>query len=110
MRMHIDVAGGDNPSFCGNRPLAGSKVNFPDAGNLATPDTHVTVEPGISCAVDQPAVMNHDIEISHYASCSLACSSPYIIGDKTTTTVPPDGCIEMRQRLHKCDKQFEGKQ
>src|SRR6266404_263331 len=86
MRMHIDVAGGDNPSFGGNRPLARSGVNFANARNLATLDSHVTVEPGISCAVDQPAAMNHDIEISHYASCSLACSSPYIIGDKITTT------------------------
>jgi hypothetical protein len=76
VRVHVDIAWSDDPSFGGNRSLPGVRINFANADNLAALYCHVTVEPRIACAIDQPATVNHDIELTHYASRRLVLLKP----------------------------------
>jgi hypothetical protein len=65
MSVHVDVTGCDDVTFRRDGALAGVGIDLADADNLAVFDPNVAVKPGIAGAVDHPAAVDHDIELSH---------------------------------------------
>src|ERR1043166_6157032 len=85
MRMHVDITGGYDSPFSRNRPLAGIRLNLANRRDFSIFDGDIAVKPRITCAVNQPATMDHSIEFGHAASCKVIQPAVYHRGVLRTT-------------------------
>src|ERR1051325_824900 len=76
MRVHIDVAGRNDPSFRGDGASAVIRPDVPDSGDFPVFDRDIAVKPRISGAVDYAPAVNNNIELRHFTS--VVHTSPYI--------------------------------
>jgi len=67
MGVHVDVTRCDDVAFRRDGALAGLRTDLTDADNLAVFDSDVAVKLGITRAIDHPAAVDHDIELSHFS-------------------------------------------
>ena len=65
VRVHVDIAGRHDVAFSRDSPRCRFRIDLADRRDLAVFDPEVAVKPGITRAVDQPAAVDDDIELSH---------------------------------------------
>src|SRR5262245_28080758 len=88
VRVHVDETRSYDIIFGGDSALAGLGIDLADGGDLARFDADVAVKPWVSCPLDHPAAMNHDIEISHDCllnGLSVVAISPRLTPNKITS-------------------------